>query len=559
MSVYIEEFEKMYGVSGNIYTLRDKVLELAFQGELIDVTIDDDIESYYLKLLEDRNELINNGTLKKMPTFSSKLKAPYEVPFGWKWVYLGEIVDIGSARRVKKAQWKSEGVPFYRAREIVKMSKYGKVNNELYVSEEHYSELNDLTGVPSENDLMVTGVGTIGTTYVVQKSDRFYFKDASVLWFRNYANFNPAYIKFFMHSPSGKSMIHEDAMGTTVSTFTISRANDILIPLLPIEAQNQIVYKIESLMAQIDQLEEKLKKKEHLLKQLPQALVDSIGACETGEELKVQLEFTIRNFEIIFQTPESMKELRNVILQLAIEGKLVQQDPTDEPASELVKRIKFERDKLVEDKKIKKPKELELIGEDVVPFEIPESWEWVRLNEITDINPRNQLEDDIDVSFIPMKLMEDGYGSKYSCEVKKWKELKKGYTHFAENDIAVAKITPCFENRKSAILNDLESGFGAGTTEFHIVRVYSDGVDRKYLLNMFKTQWFIKNGVDTFSGTAGQQRISTDFMKEYIMPLPPYNEQLRILNQMNSLFFIIDQMEEKLKRKVEIIEKLATA
>jgi type I restriction enzyme S subunit len=250
-----------------------------------------------------------------------------------------------------------------------------------------------------------------------------------------------------------------------------------------------------------------------------------------------------------------MDEMRNIVLQLAIEGKLVTQDESDMPSFKLIKKIKKEKEKLIKEGKIKKNHVNKIKGNES-PFAIPNNWKWVRLNQITEVNPRNSVNDEKEVSFVPMTLIEDGYGSYFDFEIKNWKEIKKGYTHFAENDIGVAKITPCFQNRKSLIFKGLKSGFGAGTTELHIIRVFSNNINRKYLLYLFKTEWFIKKGISNFSGTAGQQRINTTFMKNLVIPLPPIKEQKRIVKKIDSIMGIIDKLEVELEKREDLVGKL---
>lgn len=181
---------------------------------------------------------------------------------------------------------------------------------------------------------------------------------------------------------------------------------------------------------------------------------------------------------------------------------------------------------------------------DELPFDVPESWEWVRLGTIVEINPRNKLDDDIDVAFIPMPLIDDGYRNQHTFEVKKWIEVKSGFTHFAENDIAIAKITPCFENRKSAIMNELPNAFGAGTTELHILRTFGETLNRMYLLWFCKTSYFIDGGTKTYSGTADQQRIGRDYIVNCLFPLPPLSEQLRIITKLTEIMTHIDSYDK---------------
>ena len=238
------------------------------------------------------------------------------------------------------------------------------------------------------------------------------------------------------------------------------------------------------------------------------------------------------------------QELKNSILQLAIQGKLVEQLPLEGTAEELFAQIQQEKKRLIAEKKIKKEKPLPEITEDEKPFDIPESWKWVRVQEIVCLNPKNDLSDELEVSFIPMALVDDGYRNNHSFEIKKWGDIKKGFTHFADGDIGIAKITPCFQNRKSVVFRNLKNGCGAGTTELSIVRVVNDLLSRDFLLWFFKSAYFIENGVKSFTGTAGQQRIHKDYLSMCCFPLPPLAEQKRIVAKIEELLPYIDRYEQ---------------
>ena len=246
-------------------------------------------------------------------------------------------------------------------------------------------------------------------------------------------------------------------------------------------------------------------------------------------------------------------QLRKSILQQAIQGKLVPQDPNDEPASVLLERIGEEKARLVEEKKIKKEKNPSVIfkGEDnsyyekftlsgevkcieeEIPFEIPNGWEWARISNIFQINPKNICNDELEVAFIPMEKLSAGYGSNYSYEKVKWSKIKKGFTHFANGDIAFAKITPCFQNRKSAVFDKLPNGIGAGTTELKILRTFAETINRFYLLYFLKSPYFIEGAI--FKGTANQQRIISGYFENKLFPLPPLKEQQRIVEKIEEL------------------------
>ncbi|TNH70397.1 restriction endonuclease subunit S, partial [Aeromonas veronii] len=231
-------------------------------------------------------------------------------------------------------------------------------------------------------------------------------------------------------------------------------------------------------------------------------------------------------------------------LELAVRGKLVPQDPSDEPASVLLERIAAEKTRLVKEGKIKKPKALPEIGEEEKPFELPDGWVWSMLAEIAEINPRNESDDTVDASFVPMSLISTAYNGQHEFEARKWGEIKKGFTHFSNGDIGIAKITPCFENSKAAVFRGLTNGIGAGTTELHIARPYTDYVSAFFILLNIKSPIYLKKGEAGMTGTAGQKRLAKDFFSFYPLPIPPFAEQHRIVAKVDELMALCDQLEQ---------------
>ncbi|PKH11724.1 restriction endonuclease subunit S [Planomicrobium sp. MB-3u-38] len=248
------------------------------------------------------------------------------------------------------------------------------------------------------------------------------------------------------------------------------------------------------------------------------------------------------------------RQLKSSILQYAMQGKLVDQDLAEESVSVLLEKLVKDKELLTKKKLKEGESHFSYINEEEIPFEIPDSWKWVRVKELCEINPKNRAADDIEAGFIPMKLIEDGFSNQHSYEKKTWGEIKKGYTHFQSGDIVVAKITPCFENLKSAIIRELPNNIGAGTTELFVFRPYSNLINKKYLLWIFKTSLFIEKGVSSFSGTAGQQRASRNFIENYLVPLPPYEEQKRIVDKINVLEEKVDTYGALYQRN-EFIQK----
>ena len=174
-----------------------------------------------------------------------------------------------------------------------------------------------------------------------------------------------------------------------------------------------------------------------------------------------------------------------------------------------------------------------------IPFDIPDNWCWVRLSHVVQINPKNKTDDNIEAAFIPMELIDATYFSSFIFEIKKWKTIKGGFTHFADGDIAFAKITPCFQNRKSMILRNLPNGIGAGTTELKVLRPYAKTINDFYLLFFLESAYFVEQA--TFKGTANQQRIISGYMENKLFPLPPINEQINIAERLKELLFLADK------------------
>ncbi|EZP05706.1 restriction endonuclease subunit S [Pseudomonas aeruginosa] len=251
------------------------------------------------------------------------------------------------------------------------------------------------------------------------------------------------------------------------------------------------------------------------------------------------------NLPLLAGAPNGIKKLRELILELAVRGKLVPQDPNDEPASELLKRIADEKARLVAEGKIKKQKPLPEVDEEALPFELPAGWKWSSLAQVAFVNPRNAAADSLEVSFVPMTFIGTGFDAQHEQESRLWGEVKQGFTHFAEGDIGVAKITPCFENSKACVFSNLLNGLGAGTTELHIVRPVSGTLDPRYVLAYLKSPQFLLVGETKMTGTAGQKRLPKDFVEANPFPLPPLAEQHRIVAKVDELMALCDRLEAR--------------
>ena len=176
--------------------------------------------------------------------------------------------------------------------------------------------------------------------------------------------------------------------------------------------------------------------------------------------------------------------------------------------------------------------------------QLSDGWCYSTIKDVFIINPRNKVDDDVEAGFVPMANITDGYNNTFKYDKKRWSKIKTGFTHFADGDIAVAKISPCLENRKSVVLKGLPNGIGAGTTELHVFR--SQFIDIQYGLYFFKSDYFISQCIGSFNGVVGQQRVSKNIIEDIIIAIPPINEQKRIVYAVRKIFAQLDIIMESL-------------
>lgn len=474
--------------------LKNSILQLAIQGKLVEQRPEEGTaRELFAQIQAEKQRLIEAGKIKKekpLPEIAEDEK-PFEIPEGWRWTRLVEFATLYNGRAYKQNELLSKGrYPVLRVGNLF-------TNNKWY-----YSDLDlEPEKFCNTGDLLYSWSASFGPH--IWKGDKAIYHYH--IWKLEYSQYIDRGYLFYMlladteqikRSGHGLAMIHVTKEGMEKRAF----------PLPPLAEQKRIVAKIEELLPYIDRY---------------------------GQAWNKLEQFNSR-------FPEDMKK---ALLQYAIQGKLVEQRPEEGTGEELFAQIQAEKQRLIQAGKIKKEKPLPEITEDEKPFDIPEGWKWARVREIACLNPKNDLSDELEVSFIPMALVDDGYRNNHSFEIKKWGDIKKGFTHFADGDIGIAKITPCFQNRKSVIFHDLKNGYGAGTTELSIVRVENNLVSRDYLLWFFKSGYFIENGMKSFTGTAGQQRIHKDYLSMCCIPLPPLAEQKRIVEKLEQLLPLCERLK----------------
>lgn len=487
-----------------ISTMRNRILDQALRGDLVEQNpLEGSANNLIEEIKKERDFLIKEKLLSKTKPLSviEEKDAPYKIPDSWKWVRLGELSKRIHYGYTASATDIDTGVRMVRITDIQ--------NEKVNWGTVPFCEIeeNSVSKYKLEsNDIMIARTGgTVGKSFLVENVEFIGVFASYLIRIQLFDKVLPKFVKRFLESPLYWRQITNSSKGTGQPNVNATDLGNLIIPLPPIDEQRRIVDKIEELF-------------------------------ELCDEWKKEVEYQEKNIQL----------LREKIFSDALNGLLVDQKEGDEPSTILLERIQKEKEQLIKDKKLKKSKPLPPIEEDEISHELPSGWTWVRIGDIAQINPRNAIDDDLEVGFVPMMLIEDGYSGKHISETRKWGEVKKGFIHFQENDIAVAKITPCFENKKSAIMKDLANGYGAGTTELHIVRPFHDYVLVDYLMCLFKSNTFIEKGVQTYTGTAGQQRISKDFIENYVIGLPPIEEQHRIVEKVNTVWKTINAIENNI-------------
>ena len=491
----------------NAQQLKNSILQEAIMGRLVPQDPNDEPASVLLdKIREEKKRLVKEGKLKKKDleeTPISEDERPFEIPESWEWVRIKTIFDVCSARRVHEKDWRTSGIPFYRAREIGKLADNGFVDNDLFIDQQLYDEFSQ-SGVPKEGDLMITAVGTLGKVYIVKEGEIFYYKDGSVLCMENKWRINPQYAKYVIESPVFINQYIGESQGTTVATLTMVRVNQYLFPLPPLAEQKRIVAKIEELLPKIDEYGK---------------------AQEALDKLNEEL-------------PEKLKKS---ILQEAIEGRLVPQDPNDEPASVLLDKIRKEKARLVKEGKLKK-KDLEEtpIEENEIPFKIPESWEWCKLgtiaaliggfafksHEYTSSGSRViRISDITENGFINKNIVRFPFTDKLSQYVILEGDILMAMTGGTVGKSLYVKYLP----EETMLLNQ------------RVALIRPNIVFTDYIDYVIKSQHI--QGIITEAKNSTNDNISMGDIFNFPIPLPPLSEQKRIVAKIEELMHEIDKLK----------------
>lgn len=513
--------------------LRKSILQQAIQGKLVPQDPNDEPASVLLeRIREEKARLVKEKKAKreKNPsiiyrgednsyyeefTATGEVKCiddeiPFDLPDGWVWARLENVVELINGRA-------------YKREELLQAGKYKvlRVGNLFTNHEWFYSDLDLPEDKYCQNgDLLYAWSASFGPHIWTGTKTIFHYHIWNVRYNRQV--FVRDYLYYFLEYD--KSSIRSSTTGSTMIHVSKENMNPRFIPLPPLAEQERIVAKIEELMPWVEQYGK------------AQSELDQLNNSIQGR-------------------------LRKSVLQYAIEGKLVPQQAEDGSAEELLAEIQAEKQRLYAAGKLKKKdlahstifraedgKYYEQVGKTItcideeIPFDLPDGWVWARLENLFQIGPKVLADDHLSAAFIPMEAITAGYGSEYRFYERVWGSIKSGYTVFSDNDIAFAKITPCFQNRKSVIFEGLPNGIGAGTTELKVLRTYGETMIRRFALYFLKSPYFIEEA--SFKGTANQQRILVGYLESKLFPLPPLAEQQRIVSKLEEVLGVMNRLGE---------------
>ncbi|EHD5769311.1 restriction endonuclease subunit S, partial [Escherichia coli] len=367
----------LYGIK----KLRELILELAVRGKLVPQDPNDEPASELLRGMKKQQEdLIKERKIKKpkkLPSIDGTLES-ISVPQGWELCYLNDIGDWGAGATPNRTNSGYYGgdIPWFKSGEL----------SEDYItdSEEHITALALKECSLRDNqpgDVLIAMYGaTIGKTSILNSRST---TNQAVCACTPFDGLSNQYLLIFLKA--SKKVF--TAMGAGGAQPNISKEKIVatLFALPPLNEQLRIVKKVEQLMSLCDQLEQQSLTSLDAHQQLVETLLETLTDSQNAEELAENWARISEHFDTLFTTEASVDALKQTILQLAVMGKLVPQDPNDEPASELLKRIAQEKAQLVKEGKIKKQKPLPPISDEEKPFELPEGWEWCLFEDIIDI------------------------------------------------------------------------------------------------------------------------------------------------------------------------------
>lgn len=524
----------LYGIK----KLRELILELAVRGKLVPQDPNDEPASELLKrIAAEKAELVKQGKIKKqkpLPEISEEEK-PFELLEGWEWVTLatvGEIVGGGTPKSDNPQFWAKNGIKWITPADLYGLKGKYITSGARDISPAGLS--NSSARLMPKGSVLFSSRAPIGYVAIAdaELSTNQGFKSCVP-----YIKESAEYIYYFLLASAKK--IDAEASGTTFKEVSGAIVSKILLPLPPLSEQLKIVSRANELMSLCDQLEQQSLTSLDAHQQLVETLLGTLTDSQNAEELAENWTRISEHFDTLFTTEASVDALKQTILQLAVMGKLVPQDPNDEPASELLKRIAQEKAQLVKEGKIKKQKSLPPISDEEKPFELPEGWEWSYLSDIGILargrskhRPRNDPTLYADGT-IP--LVQTGDVARSNGCINTYSALynQLGLSQSKLWNKGTLCITIAANIADSGILN-FDACFPDSVVGF---TPYENEIPVLYFHYFMMT---IKSTLEKFAPSTAQKNINIDILSQLFFPCPPLEEFHRIVDKVQNLLSVCD-------------------
>ena len=539
------------GNAGSVYgikKLRELILELAVRGKLVPQDAND----------EPAGELLNKIDTGKLKSIKLQLdindqEKPFELPRGWEWVNFGSVSEIergGSPRPIKSFFTTDEdGLNWIKIGDTDQGGKYITSTNEK-IKKEGLSK----TRMVYPGDFLLTNSMSFGRPYITKIEGCIH--DG---WLRISPPeaLDKDYLYNLLSSPYVRSVFIAAAAGAVVMNLNADKVRDLLIPVPPIIEQNRIVAKVDELMALCDQIENQHNNAAEAHEKLVTHLLGTLTQPQNAEDFNTQWQRISEHFDTLFTTEASIDVLKKILLQLAVMGKLVPQDPNDEPASELLKRIQAEKAKLIAEGKIKKDIPLAPITEEEKRFDIPQNWEWVKPEEfsikITDGEHFRPPTEENGVYFLSAKdVREEGVSLDdplFISEETAKKALQRCNPEYG--DLLIVSRGATVGRMCKVNIHEKFCLLGSVILVKPTALVLSD-----YLSISLKSPSSFSLLINA-SGSTAQPAIYLKDLKEITLSLPPIEEQHRIVAKVDELMAICDQLKSSLTEANQLQQKLA--
>ena len=556
----------LYGIK----KLRELILELAVRGKLVPQDPNDEPASELLKrIAAEKAELVKQGKIKKqkpLPEISEDEK-PFELPVGWGVIRLGEIatkIGSGSTPRGGQSTYVSSGIPFLRSQNI--WNDGLKLDDVVFITSEVHSQMEGSQVEGFDILLNITGA-SLGRSAIYPDNIGEANVNQHVTIIRLIEKEMISFLHLAITSPVIQKLIWGRQVGMAIEGLSKKTLELFEIPVPPLSEQLRIVHKARDLMSLCDQLEQQSLTSLDAHQQLVDTLLTTLTDSQNAEELAENWARISQHFDTLFTTEASIDALKQTILQLAVMGKLVPQDPNDEPASELLKRIEQEKAQLVKEGKIKKQKPLPPVSDDEKPFELPIEWEWCRIGEIIAnmdagwspaCSPEPSPNEDIwgVLKTTAVQILE--YREQENKTLPNSKLPRPQY-EVHDGDILVTRAGPKNRVGVSCLVEKTRSKLMISDKiiRFHLI---SDDISAKYIslcLNRGVTADYLEASK---SGMAeSQMNISQENLRSAPIALPPTAIQLKVISTIEDFFKVCDQLKSRLQSAQQTQLHLADA